>query len=353
MGESKVCGLCKLSKMCDETTHGSCSGDPPVVHYYCPGFYTLECGGGDKQPFQQPCPKTACFKNRDKINGLAVELAVRRPPYNAIYPKKPAVCKPKKPKAEPPPELPSHNKYDPNCLLLERSINSPDWDSRFCLRRIYYLVSRDVGHSQDEERVWALWSLYEKKAKDVFTFENVDVIANIILVLSTSFVTLRYAKSLFDKVMERLQRGIYVESTLGKPLDVKKFAYFFTLLGLAIVEGHPIVQASISSILAVWLEQIMENRHNQHLQQSTSQRNVKATKVKSTITGHLIKPSTQVAIRVPDSVLIASLEKSLLSRAISEYFIDGAHTEGYIAILTLLKTCCDVSPVIRKRFFLE
>lgn len=108
-------------------------------------------------------------------------------------------------------------------LCKSRSFSFFEWHG-LCLP-----ILEELG--QLEEKITSLWSLYEEKGLDVFMLSNIDIVANIIESLSPSLTLVRYAKELFDKIMQRLQRGIHMDP-LDKPsLDRKKLADTFTVFG--------------------------------------------------------------------------------------------------------------------------
>lgn len=142
-----------------------------------------------------------------------------------------------------------------------------------------------------------------------------------------------------------------ITSFHNAPVLENKYSFVcFHLLGLAIVEGHPIAQCSIASILGVWLESMVEKKRYFYPKSTLTARQQRSKSGECQLsTSRLMKLSSQLTTMIPDNVLIAALEKSLLPRIICKYFIDGTHTEGYVSMLSLLKSCCDVSEVISTR----
>jgi len=295
-------------------------------------------------------PPPCICKPPRKLDCQDVEIAIRAPVFKAIYPKRLL-----KVKRSPDPEClkksqqrtlsskaldSSHPETD---LVIKQCIPGNDWSPRYCLKRIHALLVREETEAMGH-RVETLWAIYERQATDVFVYENVDVVANIILHLSTSFIRLQFSHDLLDKIMARLQRGIYMDSS--KELrNIQRLSYFFTVLGLAIVEGHPFAQKSISSILGVWLENMINKGDGRFSRNTSTNKNC------CTVTSSLMKASVHLTKMIPNDILQQALEQSLLPRTLVKYIRVGLHTKGYISILSLLKLCCDVSPLVRKRLW--
>lgn len=213
--------------MCDtdiDSAYSFCcdTDTTPSVFYACPPFNSRSLSLEKTESFCKP---------PEKIQGLPVELAVRKEPFKDypiryIFNEKPKIVTTRGPTS-----VYKHKTPDPNAVVLDNPVKGPGWTPRFCLKRIYSLLIRDETANQLEEHIWTLWTNYEKSSPDVFVYDNVDILANIVLVLSTSFLRLSYSQSLFDKVMQRLQRGIYMESALKDAIDINRLAYFFTVLG--------------------------------------------------------------------------------------------------------------------------
>lgn len=216
-----------------ETTEETCFCTPAVFYAY-PTFHNDFCCDTSASDYfgqdNSQCSLASICKPPEKLNGLDVELAVRREPFKS-YPKKNIVHRSQKAVVKEPkvPFVYKHKSPDPDLALLDNPLDGPKWDSRFTLKRIYSLITREDSQLQD--RIRELWAYYEKISKDVFVYDNMDTVANLILKLSTSFVRSPYSQEIFDKIMQRLQRGIYMDASLKDTVDTKRLAYFFTCLG--------------------------------------------------------------------------------------------------------------------------
>ncbi|CAL8148215.1 unnamed protein product [Orchesella dallaii] len=304
----------------------------------CASLTNLLCLDSPDSPPQSCKPPT-------QLNGQDIEIAIRTPTIKP-YPKRlgAKTQKERLTKAKDFGNRTRESEWNETDTVIKQSVAGQDWTPRYCLKRIHGLLVREETEEMGS-RLNTLWAIYERQASDVFIYENVDVVANIVLHLSTSFIRLKFAHELLDKVMARLQRGIYMYSS--KELrNIRRLSYLFTVLGLAIVEGHPYAQKSISSILGVWLENMVNKRRRGRRTTTTT-----TSPNYCSVTSSLMKASVHLTKMISSNILQQALEESLLPRTIAKYIRDGLHTEGYISILSLLKLCCDASPAIRRRLW--